>query len=147
MGKFLGNRTISRVTTLLFLAVWHGSHPGYYIAFATEFFTIKIEREFLGVWNKSEMVEKGMKDEQFSKLCEIGGWLCVTLLLPHCFIPFSLLTFSKVFMAYLNTWFFLYVLYASWSMFGYAKSKELLSPKQAKKDEFPKTKPDLLLMS
>lgn len=43
--KFLGNRDYSQFGTLLFLAVWHGLHSGYYMCFLMEFLVILCERQ------------------------------------------------------------------------------------------------------
>uniref|UniRef100_T1GZ43 Lysophospholipid acyltransferase 5 n=1 Tax=Megaselia scalaris TaxID=36166 RepID=T1GZ43_MEGSC len=43
--KFLNNRTLSYAGALLFLAVWHGFHSGYYMAFALEYTIITFERQ------------------------------------------------------------------------------------------------------
>lgn len=43
--KFLNNRTISYAGALLFLAVWHGFHSGYYMAFALEYTIITFEKQ------------------------------------------------------------------------------------------------------
>ncbi len=43
--KFLGNKDISQVVTLLFLALWHGMYSGYFMNFMLEFFIMKFERE------------------------------------------------------------------------------------------------------
>lgn len=43
--KFLGNRFISQAVSLLFLAVWHGFHTGYYICFAFEFIVMYLEKD------------------------------------------------------------------------------------------------------
>lgn len=43
--KFLGNRDYSQFGTLLFLAVWHGFHSGYYMCFLMEFLVILCERQ------------------------------------------------------------------------------------------------------
>lgn len=42
--KFLGNKNLSYIVTLLFLAVWHGFRSGYYMAFAMEFTEILVEK-------------------------------------------------------------------------------------------------------
>jgi lysophospholipid acyltransferase 5 len=42
--KFLGNRVVSQVLTLAFLAVWHGFHVGYYITFLNEFLTVQVNK-------------------------------------------------------------------------------------------------------
>jgi lysophospholipid acyltransferase 5 len=43
--KFLGNKELSHFAALLFLAVWHGLHFGYYIAFFNEFLIVTRERD------------------------------------------------------------------------------------------------------
>lgn len=43
--KFLGNRNISHLSALLFLAVWHGFHSGYYMTFFLEFMVIHFEKQ------------------------------------------------------------------------------------------------------
>lgn len=43
--KFLNNKSFSFIGTLLFLAVWHGFHSGYYMTFAFEFFSVTMEKD------------------------------------------------------------------------------------------------------
>lgn len=43
--KFLNNKHISHISALMFLAVWHGFHSGYYITFFMEFCLIQFEKE------------------------------------------------------------------------------------------------------
>lgn len=43
--KFLGNRHVSQLTALLFLAVWHGFHSGYYVCFFMEYMVMYMERD------------------------------------------------------------------------------------------------------
>lgn len=43
--KFLGNRHISQLAALSFLAIWHGLHSGYYVCFFLEFIVIYMERD------------------------------------------------------------------------------------------------------
>lgn len=42
--KFLNNRYISQVVALMFLAVWHGFHSGYYVCFLLEFMIMYFEK-------------------------------------------------------------------------------------------------------
>lgn len=42
--KFLGNRYISHGVALLFLAIWHGFHTGYYMCFLMEFIVMNFEK-------------------------------------------------------------------------------------------------------
>lgn len=43
--KFLNNRYMSQLGALIFLAIWHGFHSGYYMCFFMEFSVIICERE------------------------------------------------------------------------------------------------------
>jgi lysophospholipid acyltransferase 5 len=41
----MGNRYISQAAALVFLAVWHGLHSGYYMCFLLEFVVMKLEKD------------------------------------------------------------------------------------------------------
>lgn len=43
--RFLNNKALSQVATMLFLAVWHGFHSGYYLIFLYEFLVINFEKQ------------------------------------------------------------------------------------------------------
>lgn len=43
--KFLNNRNISYSAALIFLAVWHGFHSGYYMAFVMEYMIVSVEKQ------------------------------------------------------------------------------------------------------
>lgn len=43
--RFLGNKVVSHMVTLLFLTVWHGLHSGYVICFSMEFLIIIVEKQ------------------------------------------------------------------------------------------------------
>ena len=51
--KFLNNRYVSQLSALVFLAVWHGWHSGYYLTFFNEFIVINFEKDFSAIWAKS----------------------------------------------------------------------------------------------
>ena len=51
--RFLNNRYISQLSALVFLAVWHGWHSGYYLTFFNEFIVINFEKDFSAIWAKS----------------------------------------------------------------------------------------------
>ena len=114
--KFLGSRTLSLLLTLIFLAVWHGCHSGYYLAFINEFLLVKVEREFLSICGRSKKVERWLESPRLARLFRLLGWLVVLFFLPLCFIPFALLTFSKFYPAYAATYFLLYVVFGSWPL-------------------------------
>lgn len=41
--RWLGNKQLSQLGTLFFLAIWHGFHAGYFLTFALEFFVVLAE--------------------------------------------------------------------------------------------------------
>ena len=51
--KFMNNRYVSQLSALVFLAVWHGWHVGYYVTFFNEFIVMNFEREWASIWSKS----------------------------------------------------------------------------------------------
>jgi len=124
--KFLGNKMISQVTTLVFLAVWHGFHAGYYVTFFNEFATVTVERQFLSIWGKSPKVGVWKSHPAYTTISSVLGWIWVWGFLPHCFIPFSLLNWSVSLQAYSSTYFFMYTAYAAWFLFLKGALKQAL---------------------
>ena len=139
------------MATLIFLAIWHGFHAGYYLTFFNEFVTIMVERQFLSTWGKSAKVAKWKSHPAYSTVTSVLGWLWVWAFLPHAFIPFSLLLWSTSMQvgsstsnsghkkltvlplkAYASTFFFMYIVYASWFLFLRGTLKQALpsAPKE-----------------
>ncbi|EDW30929.1 GL12606 [Drosophila persimilis] len=50
--KFLNNRTISYGAALGFLAIWHGYHSGYYMAFLMEYMVVSTEKQITNFYDK-----------------------------------------------------------------------------------------------
>lgn len=50
--RFLGNRHMSQLITLMFLAFWHGIFIGYYHCFLCQLFTLVFEEQWQKVWRK-----------------------------------------------------------------------------------------------
>merc|ERR1712055_69076 len=123
---FLGNKMISQVATLGFLAVWHGFHAGYYTTFFNEFVTVMVERQFLSIWGKSSKVGVWRSHPAYTTITSVLGWIWVWVFLPHAFIPFSLLLWSASLQAYASTYFFMYIAYAAWFLFLKGALKQAL---------------------
>lgn len=60
---FLGNKDLSQLLTLIFLAVWHGFHTGYYMTFLFEYIVVHIDRDAAKIKNGNA---------QLKALCEKG---------------------------------------------------------------------------
>lgn len=114
--KFLGNRNVSQIVTLVFLAIWHGFHTGYYLVFFNEFLSIMVEREFLSIWSKSTKARRWSESPLGSKLLGVISWLYVVLFMPQALIPFVLLTYDKFIPAYMSLYGFFYLVLFSWPL-------------------------------
>ena len=140
--KFMGSRTVSQLVTLLFLAVWHGFHSGYYLVFLNEFLVIKVEREFLSIWSKSAKVSRWQSTPRGPGLISLMGWLYVLLVLPHCLVPFVLLTYNKFVPSYLSTYCCLYVFFFTWPLWKRLVKKFLLNENVPVREETEKINKD-----
>ncbi|KAH8307242.1 hypothetical protein KR044_008434, partial [Drosophila immigrans] len=57
--KFLNNRNISYGAALGFLAIWHGYHSGYYMAFIMEYMIVSTEKQIESFYTKQVLPKYG----------------------------------------------------------------------------------------
>ncbi|SPP76564.1 lysophospholipid acyltransferase 5 [Drosophila guanche] len=57
--RFLNNRTISYGAALGFLAIWHGYHSGYYMAFVMEYIVVTTEKQITNFYDKVVLPQYG----------------------------------------------------------------------------------------
>ncbi|CAG8555964.1 1049_t:CDS:2 [Ambispora leptoticha] len=94
---FLGNKNLSSIITLFFLAVWHGTHAGYFLCFSLEFFDIEVERR----WSKRlepytrPLYDVKNRDKPLIQLLRrlhlFACWFGQTCGLHYAMVPFTLL--------------------------------------------------------
>lgn len=112
--KFLGNKLLSQGISLLFLAVWHGLHSGYYMTFFMEFIVMKMEREFIGLLDRL----KFFRDLNNNPIAKIPLWIVCKyyqlFMFAWCITPFILLSFSRWFQVYSSVYFAGFVIYLGW---------------------------------
>jgi len=125
--KFLNNRMVSQTCTLLFLAVWHGWHVGYYVTFFNEFLVVSFEKDFSAVWNKSVKVGRWREHPAYTTVTSTAGWLYVNFFLPHCFLPFPLLGWRRFLAAYQGLYFLVYLFFLGYPLWGKLVKAWLLS--------------------
>eukprot|EP00088_Acartia_fossae_P070178 TRINITY_DN9328_c0_g1_i8.p1 TRINITY_DN9328_c0_g1~~TRINITY_DN9328_c0_g1_i8.p1 ORF type:complete len:507 (+),score=73.62 TRINITY_DN9328_c0_g1_i8:78-1598(+) len=123
--KFMNNKLVSQVVTLVFLAIWHGWYIGYYLTFVNEFIVMKFEAEFSKIWNNSKKVQKWKHHPSFHTLTSIFGWLYVHFFLAHCFLPFPLKTAHRIFKAYTSLFFVHLIFYLGWPLWAAPLKKYL----------------------
>lgn len=88
---FLGSREISGVSSLMFLAIWHGYSFGYFFAFGTEFLCITSERYLKSlltpVWTRAYAVDGSI----FGYIYSFLSWLTCSTTIAYGIISFDLL--------------------------------------------------------
>jgi len=94
---FLGNKDLSQLLTLVFLATWHGTWLGYYTCFIYEFMVINIEKKLVSVgWLQDTLFApekyEGSRALYFLKGCfQKVFWF--SLISGYCHIDFGLLDY------------------------------------------------------
>lgn len=103
--RFLGNKQLSQLGALAFLALWHGFHVNYFLTFLTEFLATECERILRKRW--VPLVEPWIKnDMRYRYTWKVAAWLACSVTCDYAVIQFDLLKFDKAWTAYKNVWFF-----------------------------------------
>uniref|UniRef100_A0A8D0ABM7 Lysophospholipid acyltransferase 5 n=1 Tax=Sander lucioperca TaxID=283035 RepID=A0A8D0ABM7_SANLU len=92
--KFLGNKTLSHVTTLFFLTIWHGLHSGYILCFSMEFFIVTVERQALALVRDSPLLTK-LANSALYPLIYVVQQFFHWLFMGYPLVPFCLFTYDK----------------------------------------------------
>ncbi|KAF9347572.1 Lysophosphatidylcholine acyltransferase 3 [Mortierella sp. AD094] len=110
---FLGNKNLSALGVLLFLAVWHGTHIGYFICFGLEFMDMETERRLSARFGKPINAfiasKQGVVHMVLKATWGVITWLFTTSALYFAAVPFDLLQVDKSLAAvrainYLGVW-------------------------------------------
>ncbi|KAK9884303.1 hypothetical protein WA026_005255 [Henosepilachna vigintioctopunctata] len=112
--KFLGNRNFSHLGALMFLAVWHGFHTGYFVAFFIEFLVIYTERDIKTIVKSNEKVSQFFNQPMVNIPLKLFLRLYTFIFMGFCLIPFVLFTWENYTYTYVSinySGLILYVLY------------------------------------
>ncbi|OON21545.1 MBOAT family protein, partial [Opisthorchis viverrini] len=111
--RFLGNKQLSQLCTLTFLALWHGTYTGYFVNFALEFIIIAVERDFILIVKRSKFGDFLYKTTPGFVLTSVTGKLHVLFMLATPLTAFYLLQYHLWFPVLKSTYFigFIYVLW------------------------------------
>lgn len=112
--RFLGNRYLSQVSALVFLAVWHGFHSGYYMCFFMEFVIMFLEKDLTTVLEKNENVKKYFEQQPMKMILHIALRLYTFLFMGWCLAPFALLKFSKYWQVYRSVYYIGFIFFLPW---------------------------------
>ncbi|KAG0067989.1 Lysophosphatidylcholine acyltransferase 3 [Linnemannia elongata] len=97
--RFLGNKNLSALGVLLFLAVWHGTHIGYFFCFGLEFMDMETERRMSARFGKPINAfiarQTGVAHVAAKAVWGVITWLLTTSALYFAAVPFDLLQLDK----------------------------------------------------
>ncbi|CAL7949229.1 unnamed protein product [Xylocopa violacea] len=113
--KFLGSRLYSQFFTLLFLAVWHGFHSGYYICFFLEFIIMYMEKDIIQILEKHQKLLKLLeKHPQLQILCNIFLKIYTFIFMGYSLVPFILLSYRRYHQVYSSVYYCGHIIYLSY---------------------------------
>lgn len=93
--KFLGNKLLSQLLSLFFLAAWHGTHSGYYVCFFFEFLIIYMERDVKKMVSSNERVMSILNTSAMKVILNLLLRLYTVVFMGFCLIPFVMFKFEK----------------------------------------------------
>ncbi|CAH1102115.1 unnamed protein product [Psylliodes chrysocephalus] len=112
--KFLGNRQLSQFFSLLFLAIWHGLHSGYYVCFFFEFIVIFMERQIKSIVNSNQTLTNFFSNPALQLPLQIVLRLYTFVFMGWCLLPFALLQYPRYFRAFANVSYVGAILFMGW---------------------------------
>jgi lysophospholipid acyltransferase 5 len=128
--KFLNNRHISQFAALLFLAVWHGLHTGYYMCFFLEFIVMNVEKDLEVILPKNQTLARWHAST-------IGFWIdviisktLVTIFFGYCILSFSLLSMTRWMKVYGELYYSGHLIFGLWPLYGPFVKKLLVPPRE-----------------
>ncbi|XP_012263118.2 lysophospholipid acyltransferase 5 [Athalia rosae] len=93
--KFLGSKVYSQAGTLLFLAIWHGLHSGYYQCFFIEFIIMYFEKDIGPVLESNKKLQALLKNPLSAAIIWVFLKIYTLVFMGYALIPFVLLKRSK----------------------------------------------------
>ncbi|RHZ44641.1 hypothetical protein Glove_714g4 [Diversispora epigaea] len=103
---FLGNKNLSSIFSLIFLAVWHGLHSGYYFCFSLEFFDMEAEKRWAKRFEKYTKPLYSLENKNNPRITYLRYlhqficWIGQTCALHYAMISFQLLQYERCLIAY-----------------------------------------------
>ncbi|KAI2655360.1 Lysophospholipid acyltransferase 5 [Labeo rohita] len=102
--KFLGNKLLSQMFTLLFLAIWHGLHSGYLICFSLEFIIVNVEKQAQSLVRDSPLLTSIAQGPLYPFVYVVQQ-LIHWLFMGYPLVPFCLFTYDKWLKVYSSIYF------------------------------------------
>ncbi|XP_074654931.1 lysophospholipid acyltransferase 5-like [Tubulanus polymorphus] len=132
--KFLGNRKISQMFTLMYLALWHGLHSGYFMCFIFEFVVIKFEKDLIYLCNRWSLLSSIVNNTTLKPLLIILRKIYHLNTIGYAIVSFSLLKHAKYGKVYASIYYWGHLwFFVIWPLLFIAITK--LLPKKHKEEK------------
>ncbi|XP_029037777.2 lysophospholipid acyltransferase 5 [Osmia bicornis bicornis] len=131
--KFLGSKLYSQFATLLFLAVWHGFHSGYYVCFFMEFIIMYAERDLTQILERNEKVQDLVKSHPEIRIAfAIFTFIYTFMFMGYSLVPFILLSYTRYHQVYSSIYYSGHIIYLSYPFVSILLKKFLIKRKPKK---------------
>ncbi|XP_068223260.1 lysophospholipid acyltransferase 5 isoform X2 [Palaemon carinicauda] len=118
--RFLNNRYISQTAALVFLAVWHGLHSGYYACFFMEFVVMNFEKDLANYVNQYPKIVSLLNAGPLKYIKFVVLKVYVVIFMGYCLGPFVLLKLHRWWQFYTSLYFSGHIFFAGWPLYGSA---------------------------
>ncbi|XP_011301639.1 lysophospholipid acyltransferase 5 [Fopius arisanus] len=112
--KYLGSRNASQLFTLLFIAVWHGFHFGYYLTFFNEFIIMYFEKDITPVLRKNDKLQAAIATGHGRVMTWTLQKIYTLIFMGHAFVPFGLLSYSHYMHVYSSVYYFGFIVFCGY---------------------------------
>ncbi|XP_076651725.1 lysophosphatidylcholine acyltransferase 3 protein nessy isoform X2 [Halictus rubicundus] len=133
--KFLGSKLYSQFFTLLFLALWHGFHSGYYVCFFLEFIIMYAEKDLTSIFEKQEKLQSIMKAHvELRMLFAVVSFVYTFIFMGYSVVCFHLLSFPRYNQVYSSIYYCGHIIYLTYPLVSILIKKTLLKKPAEKAD-------------
>ncbi|XP_043528844.1 lysophospholipid acyltransferase 5 [Frieseomelitta varia] len=113
--KFLGSKIYSQFFTLVFLAVWHGFHSGYYLCFFLEFVITFAEKDLTQILTKQQKLQSLLKNHPALQiLTRILMMMHTFVFMGYSLICFIFLSYSRYTHVYSSVYYCGHIIYLTY---------------------------------
>ncbi|CAL4063406.1 unnamed protein product, partial [Meganyctiphanes norvegica] len=116
--RFLNNRYLSQIGALVFLAVWHGLHSGYYACFFMEFVVMKFEKDLASMVNRYPRLVMLLNAGPLKYVKLFVLKLYVVVFMGYCLGPFVLLKLHKWWSFWQSLYFSGHIFFVCWPLYA-----------------------------
>ncbi|VDM43947.1 unnamed protein product [Toxocara canis] len=136
--RWLGNRNISHLVTLAYLAVWHGYHLGYFILFAFEFSCVLAQDQLYGLIRQTPGASEFFAQKWLYPFKVIVGRIIINVAMGTGFLSFGLVKTRIWIKPLLSVYFFGHITAMVVWPIVYALLKRILPRKTKQEEEIAK---------